>query len=280
MAGVGVDGPDATVNPTFAEGGGSPFEGQDRPLCDTKLVNLVDQGSIAPLFYYFTDVPIPGKWKGYIIDDLTVSTDNTSLSFGEKAGLPNSPIGIYDFSNQLVTTITSDYNGVYEVLLPSTHTVNCPSPAGVCSAMYYLLGNVEDARDALQEAFVKCWRHRAKLPEIENLHAWVFRVALNAGRDLRATAWRRKKRPLEEREAVLVARDDGPQTDALRRERLELLRRALLELRCEEQEVFLLRQNGCLTYEQIARSIDVPVGTVKTRMRLALTKLREALEGK
>jgi len=139
--GVVVPASSATVNPTFAEGGGSPWEGEARPLCDTKLVNLVDQGSIAPLFYYFTDVPIPGKWKGYIIDDLTVSTDNTSLSLGEKAGLADSPIGIYDFTNQLVTTITSDYNGVYEVLLPSTHTVNCPSPAGVCSAMYYILGN-------------------------------------------------------------------------------------------------------------------------------------------
>jgi len=145
--------------------------------------------------------------------------------------------------------------------------------------LYYLLGNVEDARDALQEAFVKCWRHRAKLPEIENLHAWVFRVALNAGRDLRAAAWRRKRRPLDEREAVLVAPQTGPQADAERRERIELLRRALLELRPEEQEVFLLRQNGQLTYDEIARSLDIPTGTVKTRMRLALAKLREVLEG-
>jgi len=146
--------------------------------------------------------------------------------------------------------------------------------------LYYLLGNVEDAHDALQDAFVKCWRRRAELARIENLHAWVFRVALNAGRDLRATAWRRKRKPLDERKAVLVARNPGPQADAVRRERLDLVRRALLELRPEEQEVFLLRQNGHLTYEEIARSIDIPVGTVKTRMRLALTKLREALEGK
>jgi len=152
--------------------------------------------------------------------------------------------------------------------------------AELLGTLYYVLGNVEDARDALQEAFLKCWRHRAELAEIENLHAWVFRVALNAGRDLRATAWRRKRKPLEEREAVLVAHDAEPQADAVRRERLELVRRALLDLRPEEQEVFLLRQNGQLTYEEIARSIDVPVGTVKTRMRLAVGKLREALGGK
>ena len=51
------------------------------------------------------------------------------------------PIGIYDFTNHLVTTITSDPNGVYEVLLPSTYSINCPTPSGVCPSMYYILGN-------------------------------------------------------------------------------------------------------------------------------------------
>jgi RNA polymerase sigma-70 factor (ECF subfamily) len=58
-----------------------------------------------------------------------------------------------------------------------------------------------------------------------------------------------------------------------------MVRRAVAGLRAEEQEVFLLRQNGGMTYDEIARSIDVPLGTVKTRMRLALGRLREALEG-
>jgi RNA polymerase sigma-70 factor, ECF subfamily len=146
--------------------------------------------------------------------------------------------------------------------------------------LYYLLGNVDDARDALQEAFVKCWRRRETLEEIENLRAWVFRIALNAGRDLRGTAWHRRRRPLQEREFKLVAREDSPQEEVLHRERLSLVSSALLKLRPEEQEVFLLRQNGQLTYEQIAESVSIPVGTVKTRMRLALTKLREALLAK
>jgi PKD repeat protein len=141
VAGILPDGPDAYDNPSFADGGGSPFEGTQMPLCDVKLVNLGNGKSIAPTFNLFTEVPIPGKWKGYIIDDLALSFDKTSLTFGEKAGLANSPVGIYDFANRLVTTITSDYNGTYEVLLPSTHTVNCPSPSGVCASMYYMQGN-------------------------------------------------------------------------------------------------------------------------------------------
>jgi len=141
VAGVLPDGPDAVDNPSFAAEGGSPFEGMDRALCDVKLVTLNNGTSIAPAFTLFTDVPIPGKWKGYIIDDLSLSVDKTSLFFGEKAGLPNAAVGIYDFNNRLVTTVTSDFNGTFEVLLPSTHTVNCPSPSGVCASMYYMLGN-------------------------------------------------------------------------------------------------------------------------------------------
>ena len=51
--------------------------------------------------------------------------------------------------------------------------------------LYYLVGNVEDARDALQESFIKCWRHRDQVAEVRNLKAWIFRISLNTGRDLR-----------------------------------------------------------------------------------------------
>lgn len=146
--------------------------------------------------------------------------------------------------------------------------------------LYYLVGNAEDARDALQEAFVKCWRHRREVAEIQNLKAWIFRIALNAGRDLRGAAWRRRRRPLSEGEPGLVAAPDRNETDLIRAEQLALVRRALAGLRAEEQEVFLLRQNGGMTYEQIAEATGLPVGTVKTRMRLALQKLREALENR
>ena len=70
---------------------------------------------------------------------------------------------------------------------------------------------------------------------------------------------------------------DSPETTVARSEQIDRLREAIRELRSEEQEVFLLRQNGDLTYEQIADTIGIPIGTVKTRMRLALTRLRKAL---
>jgi RNA polymerase sigma factor (sigma-70 family) len=143
--------------------------------------------------------------------------------------------------------------------------------------LYYLVGNLEDARDALQDAFIKCWRHQAELGEIQNLKAWIFRVALNAGRDIRETAWRRKKQALPEDETMLTCQREGPEMIVEQDERLARLRTALLRLRPEEQEVFLLRQNGEMTYEEIGEALKIPSGTVKTRMRHALIKLREVL---
>jgi len=143
--------------------------------------------------------------------------------------------------------------------------------------LYYLVGNLEDARDALQETFVKCWRHQQQVPEIRNLRAWIFRVALNTGRDLRQNAWRRRRKPLSGDEAMIESPQAGPESGVERTEQLALVQRAIRRLRSEEQEVFLLRQNGELTYEEIGEAIGIPTGTVKTRMRLALTKLRKVL---
>src|SRR5689334_12728871 len=70
--------------------------------------------------------------------------------------------------------------------------------SALLGTLFYLVGNLEDARDALQEAFIKCWRHQAEVGEVANLKAWIFRIALNTGRDIRETAWRRKRQALPE----------------------------------------------------------------------------------
>jgi RNA polymerase sigma-70 factor (ECF subfamily) len=148
------------------------------------------------------------------------------------------------------------------------------------SALFYLLGNHADAQDAAQETFLKCWRTRSHLQQVQNLRAWIFRVGLNAAKDLRRNAWRRRARPLTGAQAGRPGTDDSP-VDALEvSEAKERLRAALLALRPEEKEVFLLRQNGLLTYEAIAALRHSPIGTIKTQMRAALRKLRQALKEK
>ena len=145
------------------------------------------------------------------------------------------------------------------------------------STLWYVLGNQEDARDAAQEAFLRCWRTLDSLAEVQNLRAWIFRVGLNVAKDLHRSAWRRRVKPLMGGE-TMPSLDNAPPTAHLEEEeRLQQLRQALHDLRPEEKEVFLLRQNGDLTYEQIAEMHNRPVGTVKTQMRSALQKLRNVL---
>src|SRR5579862_888462 len=64
------------------------------------------------------------------------------------------------------------------------------------STLCYMLGNQEDAQDVAQEVFLRCWRNQESLTDVQNLRAWIFRVGLNAAKDLQRSAWRRKVKPL------------------------------------------------------------------------------------
>ena len=145
------------------------------------------------------------------------------------------------------------------------------------STLWYVLGDKDDAQDIAQEVFLRCWRTQDGLPEIHNLRAWIFRVGLNAAKDFQRSAWNRKSRPLPEDEVMMPGREDTVGRSIEDQEALDRLRLAIGQLRQEEKEVFLLRQNGELTYEQIAEIRNAPVGTVKTQMRTALIKLRKVL---
>jgi hypothetical protein len=139
--GVTVPASTPVDNPTFVDIGGSVYEGQQKPVCDMKLVRVSNGRSVAPSFNLFTDVPVPGRFWGLLVDDLNFSTNPKSLLYGEKAGVPFTSVGIYDWSNRLVATTESDYNGLFDVLLPSTNRINCPTPSGVCANLYRFVGN-------------------------------------------------------------------------------------------------------------------------------------------
>jgi RNA polymerase sigma-70 factor (ECF subfamily) len=146
----------------------------------------------------------------------------------------------------------------------------------VVSKLLCILGNYEDAQDAIQEAFLKCWRRIEKTKGVRNLRGWIFRVGVNTAKDLQRNGWRRRVRPLTHA-AHAAGNGQSPSELAENREDQRRLRAALVDLRPEEQEVYLLRMNGCLTYEEIAKLRRCPVGTVKTQMRAAIAKLRQVL---
>ena len=107
-----------------------------------KLVQLNNGKSVVPIFNLFTDVPVPSRLWGLIVDDLNFSSDPRSLLYGEKAGVPFAPVGHLRLHRTgSVTTVESDFNGLFDVLLPSTNRINCPTPSGVCANLYRFVGN-------------------------------------------------------------------------------------------------------------------------------------------
>ena len=129
------------TNPAFLAGGGSPYEGMDRPSCADKLVTVRSGQATAPNFNLFTDVPLPTHFWGLTLNDLGLTLDKRSVNYGEAQGLPFVPVGLYDSFGRLTYTTHTDFNGLYEALVPSTDTFNCPVPAGPCPNMYRFVGN-------------------------------------------------------------------------------------------------------------------------------------------
>ncbi|RLS22042.1 MAG: RNA polymerase sigma factor [Planctomycetota bacterium] len=145
------------------------------------------------------------------------------------------------------------------------------------STLWFILGNKDDAQDIAQDAFLRCWKKQDSLPDVLNLKAWIFKVAINAAKDLRKSAWKRKTRTMPEEDVMMYKSAVSPLESLQENEMVAQLRTALMDLRPEEKEVFLLRQNAEMTYEQIAETANRPVGTIKTQMRSALQKLKVAL---
>lgn len=138
-----------------------------------------------------------------------------------------------------------------------------------------MLGNRDDAMEVAQEAFLRCWKRQKPLGSPSELNSWIFRIGLNAAKDYRKSAWRRRTRgfPVKEPQA-----DYQAVTEILiGQEEKWLLCQALDRLRDEEKDVFLLRQDGGLTFEEIATTVTRPVGTVKTQFRAAVSKLKLSL---
>ncbi|MGW6194655.1 hypothetical protein ACWF0M_00775 [Kribbella sp. NPDC055110] len=155
------------TNEAFNAGGGSPFQGYERPLCGDKLVGLRANQATAPNFNLFTDVPIPTHFWGITLNDLGLTLDKRSVNYGEAQGLPFVPVGLYDWSGRLVDTLHTDFNGLYEGLEPSTGTYNCPLPAGPCPNMYRFVGNDPGQPGALNPDYNSRFRTIAT-----NFQAW------------------------------------------------------------------------------------------------------------
>lgn len=155
----------------------------------------------------------------------------------------------------------------------------------VYRTLYQVVGNAEDAQDLAQEVFVKLFRSLSSYRGDAAFTTWLHRLTLNLSFDwLRA----RKRRPLsvplepppdreEARAPEPVSPDEGPEELALRAERRENLRKAILQLSDDYREVVLLYHFHHLSYQQIGERLGVPVRTVETRLYRARAQLRRLL---
>lgn len=143
-----------------------------------------------------------------------------------------------------------------------------------------ILNNREEAEDVLQETFLQVWRRAADFDETRGRpFTWLVTLARSRGIDrLRTLAAR-------ERVAVASARDEAEVIsdaagEAFLSEQREVVVNALRQLPEEQKQPLLLAYFDGLTQSEIAERLEAPLGTVKTRMRTGMLKLRQLLAGK
>ncbi|MBI5640921.1 MAG: hypothetical protein HZA17_10895 [Nitrospirae bacterium] len=117
------------------------FPGMQTPLCNRKQV-IVQQGqNTAADFHLFTDVPKAARAVGFANNDLGAEFNMASPNFGEKLAPAWIPISFKDWTGKEITRVYSDEFGGYNALLPSSYSVNVPTPTGVSPNMITLILN-------------------------------------------------------------------------------------------------------------------------------------------
>ena len=135
----------------------------------------------------------------------------------------------------------------------------------------------EDAEDLTQEIFVALYRGMAGYRGESSLATWAYRIALNRCRT-HAGRVRAVLVPYDET-SVPEPEERGPASAAVRRELADRIQAALDALSPEQREVVLLHEMQELTYRECAAVLQVPEGTVKSRLSYAFRRLRGTLRG-
>lgn len=129
------------------------------------------------------------------------------------------------------------------------------------------------ATDVLQEVFIKIWRQLDNYdPQRGRLFSWMFRIARTVSLDVvRSKDWRNSRRNNELSESHLLLADKPHRMDDTG------LRKAVQQLKEEHRTLIELSYFQGYTQEEMAKLLDIPLGTVKTRLRAALIQLRQMI---
>jgi RNA polymerase sigma-70 factor (ECF subfamily) len=161
------------------------------------------------------------------------------------------------------------------------------------STIFRIVNNSEDAADLVQETFVRAMQNVAKFEGKSSLYTWLFRIAVNLSISHRRSSAYRTAMSLDGdadaddslnqqaaglRRGLAQETELDPAEEASMRMDHQRILQALNELEPEFRAVIVLRDVENCDYEQIAEIIEVPVGTIKSRLFRARTALREALQ--
>ena len=158
--------------------------------------------------------------------------------------------------------------------------------------LYRLTENAEEARDLTQETFLRAFQSIIHFRGESDLRTWIYRIAINQARN-RWRWWRRRRREVT---VSIDAPEIGggrlglvatlkantvrdPEQDALLSERERALKKALSSLKQVYRETVILRDIEGFAYEEIASTLEISVGTVKSRLARGRQELWRKLEG-
>lgn len=139
---------------------------------------------------------------------------------------------------------------------------------------FHMLGNREDAEEALQDAFTRAYRSLARCEDPERFGAWLFRILVNRCRTAGARRGRRARTFVWDDAALLGASHEHPAEQSAWREEID---RALGRLRAEQREAFLLKYVEEMGYDEMSQLTGVGVSALKMRVMRACDRLRELL---
>ena len=161
----------------------------------------------------------------------------------------------------------------------------------VYALLFRLTSDAEEARDLTQETFLRAFQSIDRFRGDASLKTWIYRIAINQARN-RWRWWRRRRRDAtvsldatdEHRDQPLAAtlrneNSPSPEQQTLARERESQLREALCGLRRSYREAVILRDVEGFSYEEIAQTLQISIGTVKSRISRGRLELRRQLEG-
>jgi RNA polymerase sigma-70 factor, ECF subfamily len=145
-----------------------------------------------------------------------------------------------------------------------------------------MTGDLHKGQDLTQEAFVRVFEKRQLYQPDAKFSTWLWRIALNLCYDEQRRIKRRSETAMENAEGEtvieLVADDDSPVEQAEAGERASMVRRALLKLPETYRTVLVLRHYEGLKFREIADVLNIPEGTVKSRMVEALGQMERLLK--